>query len=156
MRYDFENFVLHFSGGFPLIKEIQDQFHDGILAAAAERYGKTQEALKSVGGFESYVYEYDHAGQARILNALTKDYVLSDPAFKRQEWDEEDQLNVRKYLPEQEADVIRYADELMARIRSLPKDRDSYGLIHTDLRYSLLRDRLGVVRPFSAELTRPT
>lgn len=67
------------------------------------------------------------------MHALTKDYALSDPAIKRQEWHEEEQLNVRKYVPQDQTLIFQKTDELMNRLHALPRDRDSYGLVHTDL-----------------------
>jgi Ser/Thr protein kinase RdoA (MazF antagonist) len=68
------------------------------------------------------------------MHKMTKSYVLRDPAWKRQEWYEEDQLNLNEYLdPEKDAEVFAAAEKLFARIHALPKDVDSYGLCHTDL-----------------------
>ncbi|MGZ4032825.1 MAG: phosphotransferase enzyme family protein, partial [Tumebacillaceae bacterium] len=67
------------------------------------------------------------------MHALTKDYQVSNPAYKRQEWDAEDKLNVRKYVPSEQTTVIANVEALIERIRQLPKDRDTYGLIHSDL-----------------------
>lgn len=183
------------------------------------RYGIPVEALKSVGGFESYVYEFTRDGQRFILKVthtmrrslnyimgeidwlnflsdhgvsvaravpsangqlverveaeeggawlliayerapghrvttadwneplftewgrtmgrmhrVTQSYRLSNPAYKRQEWFEEDQLNASKYLPASEAPVIARAAELMASIHALPTPPDAYGMLHTDL-----------------------
>lgn len=63
---------------------------------------------------------------------LTQSYQLSNTAYKRQEWHEEEQLKARKYLPESEAAVIAVADELMAKIHGLPKPQDAFGMLHTD------------------------
>jgi Ser/Thr protein kinase RdoA (MazF antagonist) len=204
-----------------LIKEIRAQFTDTILHEAAVRFGVTGDLLKSLGGFESFVYEYARGDQSYILkightirrsehyimgelewlnfladrgvsvaraipsengrliervpaadghawlvmayakapghlvtaedwngqfyetlgrltgqmHRLTKEYRLSNPAFKRQEWYEEDQLNARKYLPAHEAAVIARADELMAELRTLPAPPDAFGMMHTDLHH---------------------
>ncbi|HLO04609.1 MAG TPA: phosphotransferase [Symbiobacteriaceae bacterium] len=67
------------------------------------------------------------------MHRLTQSYRLSNPAYKRQEWFEEDQLNARKYLPASEAAVIARAEELLGSIRGLPTPPDAYGMLHTDL-----------------------
>jgi Ser/Thr protein kinase RdoA (MazF antagonist) len=72
------------------------------------------------------------------MHRLTQSYQLANPAYKRQEWYQEEQLNARKYLPAHEAAVIARADELMAHLRSLPTPADAYGLIHTDLHHGNL------------------
>ncbi|MEC1600798.1 MULTISPECIES: phosphotransferase enzyme family protein [Bacillus] len=69
------------------------------------------------------------------MHSLTKSYKLKNPAFKRQEWDEEEQLMLRKYVPEDQTQVFQQADELMNELRQLPKSRDSYGLVHADLHH---------------------
>jgi amicoumacin kinase len=69
------------------------------------------------------------------MHRLTQSYRLSNPAFKRQEWHEEEQLKARKYLPAHEAQVIAVADELLAHIHSLPTPPDAYGMLHTDLHH---------------------
>lgn len=202
-----------------MIKEIQERFSDSILPEAAVRYGITPGELKSLGGFESFVYEFPSGGRRFILKIThtirrsepyimgevewlnfladggisvaravpskagrlveriedghggawlliayerapghrataadwnadlftewgrvmgqmhrrTQSYRLSSPAFKRQEWFEEDQLNARKYLPASEAAVVARAEELLATIRALPTPPDAYGMLHTDL-----------------------
>ncbi|WP_456280015.1 phosphotransferase enzyme family protein [Bacillus sp. K7] len=69
------------------------------------------------------------------MHSLTKSYKLSNPRFKRQEWDEEEQLKLRKYVPEDQTKVFQQADDLMNELRQLPKNRDSYGLVHADLHH---------------------
>lgn len=69
------------------------------------------------------------------IHKIAKEFQLSDLAYKRQEWNEEDQLDIDKYLPHSQTEVFRKVKKLLARIDSLPKDRDSYGLIHGDLHH---------------------
>ena len=47
--------------------EIRNRFHEGVLQAAAAAYGLTADQLKSVGGFESSVYEYSRDGRSYIM-----------------------------------------------------------------------------------------
>lgn len=56
------------------------------------------------------------------MHSLTKSYKLSNPRFKRQEWDEEEQLKLRKYVPEDQTKVFQQADDLMNELRQLPKN----------------------------------
>ncbi|WP_142505285.1 phosphotransferase enzyme family protein [Melghirimyces algeriensis] len=67
------------------------------------------------------------------MHSLTKQYTLSNPAYKRQEWYEEEQLNLRKYVPEHQTQVMKKTEELMEKLHQLPKGKDSYGLVHADL-----------------------
>jgi len=219
-----------------LIPEIQQRYNDDILHEAARRYGVAPENLKNLGGFESFVYEYEREGRSYILkithtirrtveyllgelewvnhlvdggvpasrcvlsdagnlveiieeadgeaflvmsyekalgtrvkeehwgpelftkwgrmvgrmHKLTKSYVPRDPALKRQEWYEEDQLNLKKYLDEEkDADIFAAAEKLLARIHALPRDADSYGLCHTDLHAGNFHiDEQGAIKAF--------
>jgi Ser/Thr protein kinase RdoA (MazF antagonist) len=67
------------------------------------------------------------------MHALTKDYKLANSAFKRQEWHEEECLKTNKYIPSSQPIVIKKFRNLIKHLHSLPKDRDSYGLVHNDL-----------------------
>lgn len=69
------------------------------------------------------------------MHRLTKSYRLSDPKYKRQEWDEEEQLKLRKYVPEDQHLVFERADALMEELRRLPKNPENYGLVHADLHH---------------------
>ncbi|WP_416655759.1 phosphotransferase enzyme family protein [Bacillus amyloliquefaciens] len=69
------------------------------------------------------------------MHRLTKSYHLSDPKYKRQEWDEEEQLKLRKYVPEDQHLVFERADVLMEELRRLPKNPENYGLVHADLHH---------------------
>lgn len=52
------------------------------------------------------------------MHKLTKSYQLSDPRYKRQEWDEEEQLKLRKYVPTDQTLVFEQADRLMEKPQS--------------------------------------
>ncbi|MFD1394693.1 phosphotransferase enzyme family protein [Kroppenstedtia eburnea] len=82
------------------------------------------------------------------MHSLTKEYRLSHPAYKRQEWYEEDQLHLRRYVPPDQTQVFKKADQLMKRIHQLPKSRDSYGLVHTDLHQGNLHWHEGRITAF--------
>ncbi|MBT2572541.1 phosphotransferase enzyme family protein [Bacillus sp. ISL-51] len=69
------------------------------------------------------------------MHRLTKSYRLSNPRFKRQEWDEEEQLKLRKYVPDDQHLVFERADALMEELRQLPKNPENYGLVHGDLHH---------------------
>lgn len=203
-----------------MIKAIQDLYNEMIRNEAAARFGVGPEGLKDLGGFESYVYEYQRGEQDYILKVthsirrtveyimgeldwlnyladhgvsvaravpsergnlieridlgdsyflaysfvkadgrrargeawntclfetwgetmgkmhrLTKDYRLPNPAWKRQEWYEEEQLKVERYLPPSEAQIIEHTQKLIGRIHQLPNDRETYGLVHADFHH---------------------
>jgi len=66
------------------------------------------------------------------MHALTKDYEPRDPAWKRPEWDDPEIQDIEANLPDTETGVVERYRALMEHLRSLPKDRDSYGLVHFD------------------------
>jgi len=67
------------------------------------------------------------------MHALAKNYQPSQPSYKRPEWFMDDLVcNAEKYIPNQ-AGVLEKYQELTRDLQTLPKDRNSYGLIHADL-----------------------
>ncbi|UCG60428.1 MAG: phosphotransferase [Candidatus Zixiibacteriota bacterium] len=69
------------------------------------------------------------------MHALTKDYRPSHPSLTRHQWYEDEDLNPEKYLPPSEHLVREKCAALIERIRSLPTDRDSFGLVHEDMHH---------------------
>jgi Ser/Thr protein kinase RdoA (MazF antagonist) len=68
------------------------------------------------------------------MHALTKDFAPSDVRFRRHEWcDDYPDGFAAMYLPPTETTVIDKFSQLRGYLRALPKDRDSYGLIHVDV-----------------------
>jgi Ser/Thr protein kinase RdoA (MazF antagonist) len=68
------------------------------------------------------------------MHALTKRYTVPDPAIKRPEWHEEELIvNAGRYLPPSEAEALCAIEECVAWLSALPRDGESYGLIHTDV-----------------------
>ncbi len=66
------------------------------------------------------------------MHALTKDYVPSDPAWRRPEWDDPAIQDIEENLPAGQARVLEKYRILIAHLRTLPRDKASYGLIHFD------------------------
>jgi acetylornithine/succinyldiaminopimelate/putrescine aminotransferase/Ser/Thr protein kinase RdoA (MazF antagonist) len=68
------------------------------------------------------------------MHSLTKEYKLSDPAFKRPEWDEYDfYKNPEQFLPKSDTTILEKWEELKKTLASFIKDQDNYGLIHSDV-----------------------
>jgi len=67
------------------------------------------------------------------MHALTKDYRPSEPRFQRHTWYDDADGFAARYLPPSEATVIGKYNALVEYLRTLPKDRDSYGLVHIDV-----------------------
>jgi Ser/Thr protein kinase RdoA (MazF antagonist) len=66
------------------------------------------------------------------IHTLTKDYVPSNPAWVRPEWDSPGNMLVETWLPPSETIALAEFQALIHHFSKLPKDRDSYGLIHQD------------------------
>ncbi|MCP4541455.1 MAG: phosphotransferase [Chloroflexi bacterium] len=68
------------------------------------------------------------------MHALTKHFEPSDARFRRHEWHKvfSDGF-AEQYLPASETKVITKFNELLEYLYALPKDKDSYGLIHSDV-----------------------
>jgi Ser/Thr protein kinase RdoA (MazF antagonist) len=64
------------------------------------------------------------------MHALSKRYE-SDPSTWRPQWDDPENL-VAQFLPPSEALAAEKYRALVEYLRALPKDADSYGLIHQD------------------------
>lgn len=65
------------------------------------------------------------------MHFLTKDFEPSRPEFRRESWNRE-ATSLVKGLPESESKVVSKYAELRAYLATLPQDRDSYGLVHSD------------------------
>jgi Ser/Thr protein kinase RdoA (MazF antagonist) len=66
------------------------------------------------------------------MHRLAKTYQPCDMSCKRTEWFENDLVcNAEKYIPNQVSILEKYR-RLIKYLHKLPKNRDSYGLIHTD------------------------
>ncbi len=66
------------------------------------------------------------------MHALAKNYQLPDPAWKRPEWDAPGMLDMEDWLPASEGPVLETYYTLKTYLDTLPKDGDTYGLIHQD------------------------
>lgn len=66
------------------------------------------------------------------MHALSKDYEPAHPAWRRGEWDDPHNVDVLAWVPDDQPLVKERGAALLAYLRSLPKDGQSYGLIHQD------------------------
>jgi Ser/Thr protein kinase RdoA (MazF antagonist) len=66
------------------------------------------------------------------IHSLTKDYQPSNPAWRREAWDSPGNMLVETWLPPTEKLILGKFHNLMDHFAVLPKDGDSYGLIHQD------------------------
>lgn len=66
------------------------------------------------------------------MHALTKDYQPADPSWKRGHTEEDMVQEIERLMPPSETFALEKYRSLVSHLRTLPKERDSYGLIHYD------------------------
>ena len=66
------------------------------------------------------------------MHALSKEYEPGDPTWRRGEWDDPRNVAVLDWVPDDQPLVKEKGAALLAYLRSLPKDPQSFGLIHQD------------------------
>jgi len=203
-----------------MIKEIKELFNDEILSKAAHEFGTTPDKIKLLGGFESFVYEFENSGQPYILkithtlrrtfdqlmgelefinhlamkgvdvsravksvngnlveqipalkgtflayvfekapgdlidkkewnadllykwgrltaeiNLHTQDFCPSDELYRREHWKVEMKAYFNRFLPESESEVREKGYALFDKLDCLPRTKESFGLVHTDLHH---------------------
>ena len=66
------------------------------------------------------------------MHALTKDYTPTYPNWIRPHWDGPEMLDIEGWLPKSESLLFEKYLRLKSHLDTLPKSRESYGLIHQD------------------------
>jgi Ser/Thr protein kinase RdoA (MazF antagonist) len=66
------------------------------------------------------------------MHALSKKYIPENGIIKRPSWDDKIMLDVDTNVPQAEELIFERFTELVDYIRNLPKDQNSFGLIHQD------------------------
>jgi len=66
------------------------------------------------------------------LHHLSWDYQPRQASWKRPEWDDPIMLEIEQYLPVEDQKIKNIYYELRDYIRALPRDNETYGLIHQD------------------------
>ncbi len=67
------------------------------------------------------------------MHRLTKEYSPPYPELRRPDWDIRMDTQAEDYLPAGEERIAEAWHDLLARLRQLPKNADSYGLVHVDV-----------------------
>lgn len=199
-------------------RKIKEKYSDTILQEAMRRYGIAHDQIRLLGGFDSFVYEFERDQEAHILrighsyrrsvplilgevdwinylaqggasvaqaipsendelveliddgsdghflatafvkakgkppgkaewnlclfetwgqalgkmHALTKAYEPTDATWRRPHWDDANMLEVVKSLPVSEAIAVEKFLALTQHLATLPRDKETYGLVHQD------------------------
>jgi Ser/Thr protein kinase RdoA (MazF antagonist) len=111
-----------------LVELIDDSYGDRFLCTAFVRAPGREATREQINDrlFASY---------GRLIgrmHALAKTYILPDPAWKRFEWDDYENLYVESELPSGNERVLDQYFPLKAHLVGLPRDHQSYGMIHQD------------------------
>lgn len=112
-----------------LVELIPDGAGDHFLATAFA-WADGDFVWKMGGWTEQFMLDY-----GRLLgkiHTLTKQYVLPNPAWKRPEWDDPSMTDTSDDLPRIDPPAAEKLASLLAYLRTLPRDPDSYGMIHQD------------------------
>jgi Ser/Thr protein kinase RdoA (MazF antagonist) len=128
-----------FAGGVPLAMPLRsihgnmvEQIGSGEAQFAVTAFPKLPgQPILDAGECTPEIYRQWGRVMGRI-HALSKTYQPSDPSYRRGSWFENDILiNAEKYIPGQ-AVILGKLQRLMDNQKTLPQDRESYGLIHRD------------------------
>lgn len=66
------------------------------------------------------------------MNRLTRQYSPSDPACRRFHWHQDEEYDLKRWLPEDDRPVIEAGERIFEHLRSLPTPTEAYGLVHED------------------------
>ena len=106
----------------------------------ATAYEKAPGALVDWREWTPELYEQWGALIGRT-HALTKGYEPSDESIRRRHWHENRDWDLESSVPESKVEFRRYGQGIKDWLLSLPTERDSYGLIHSDLhQWNMLYD----------------
>ena len=111
-----------------MVEPVEDGRGGRFLATAFVRAGgkPPSEAGWSPGLYRTY------GRMLGRIHALSRTYEPSNPAWRRPEWDDPIMLDIERFIPASEGEVLKAYREVVEHIRSLPKSGESYGLIHQD------------------------
>ncbi len=66
------------------------------------------------------------------MHALAKSYQLSNPAWRRYDWDSPENNTAERQMPARESLALEKYRSVYTHLRSLPRDADGFGMIHQD------------------------
>ncbi len=111
-----------------LVEEIDDG-QDGLFLATAFVRAPGRHADK---GCLTDKFLRNYGQMLGRIHALSKSYEVSHPAWKRPQWDDPQNIGVDKLFQGDMAPLLEKYSSIVAHLRALPKDGDSYGMIHQD------------------------
>ena len=112
-----------------LVEPVDDGQGGVFLAAVFE---KAEGIMPREFGYDEILFRSIGITVGR-LHRLTKEYRPTDPLAVRPQWDDPLMLVERGWLPEGEEPLWEKYTEILDWCRTLPQDRENYGLIHFDV-----------------------
>lgn len=101
-----------------------------LVSVFEKAKGKMPDTKDTKEWNESLFYKWGQTmGQ---MHALAKQYTVKDILMKRKEWNEDIYFSSEYSLPLEETKVIEKWNSIVEQLESLPKDKNSYGIIHYD------------------------
>ncbi len=117
------------SAGGNLVELIPDGQGEHFLATAF-RWAAGDSVWKMEGWTERFMLNYGRL--VGKMHALTKQYALPNPAWKRPLWDADSMTDTTSALPERDPLAMALVSKNLAYLRSLPTPANAFGLIHQD------------------------
>jgi Ser/Thr protein kinase RdoA (MazF antagonist) len=111
-----------------LVEEIEDGQGGRFLATA---FIKARGVPPREYGWTTRLFENYGALLGR-MHLLSKDYQPGELIERRPQWDDPTNMDVMAFIPASKTQVNERFQELMDHLGGLPRDRESYGLIHQD------------------------
>lgn len=116
--------------------ETLDSAHGRFFATCFERLSGIAPDPKNPALWSEKMFEQLGATMARLHQASV-DADWTDKKLARRSWRDESAVrNFHSYVPIAETSVHRAFDRVLAQLDSLPRARESYGLIHADLNHA--------------------
>lgn len=66
------------------------------------------------------------------MHALSKTYRVSNPAWKRYDWDSPENNTAEKQIPASDTSILEKYRATLNHLRKLPRNADGFGMIHQD------------------------
>jgi Ser/Thr protein kinase RdoA (MazF antagonist) len=116
------------SGGGKWVEELDDGQGGFFLAAAFEwAPGETHQEL-----VWSPELLHEYGVQLGRMHHLARTYQPGNPAWKRPEWHDPINLEIDRFLPEEDDQIRKIYHDLKDYLKSLPVNEAGYGMIHQD------------------------
>jgi Ser/Thr protein kinase RdoA (MazF antagonist) len=116
------------SAGGNLVEGVDDGQGDQFLVTAfAKAHGRhPRKETWTAALFERY-------GQLLgRIHHLSKTYTPPHPDCVRYHWDDDINASVEAFMPAEDGQILEHYNNLFAYLKTLPRDREGYGMIHQD------------------------